>query len=142
MPARPLFVVALALLAACTGKGGDSDDGLPHIHIVSPADGSTVPTCLKVTVTVDNFEIVAPSTDTAPTSAQGVWDLVLNNNDNLMVPCEALECSLTLDGYDDGPLTVGAVLADTTYNRLTDASGGYVEDAASYTLAGDDVKCP
>lgn len=131
---------ALATLAACAGKAADSDDGLPHIRIVAPADGGTVPTCLNMTVEVDNFDIVPPADHPDNVDGQGHWHMKINDKP-LLIPCEDLTCAFDLDGFDDGPLDVVAVLADNTYVELTDAAGAPVADSAHYTLAGDDVRC-
>ncbi|MSP54943.1 MAG: hypothetical protein EXR69_04960 [Myxococcales bacterium] len=141
---RSLALTALlpVLLAiACAGKGPvDSDDGLPHIRIVTPLAGTSIGTCLRMTVEVDNYEVVPPPADAVLVDGQGHWQMVVND-EPLLIPCEALACSLTLDGHDDGPLTIRAVLADNNYVKLADEAGAYVEDTASYTLARDGVNC-
>lgn len=133
-------LVALPLLTACSGKAEDSDDGLPHIRIVSPADGATIPTCLDMKVEVDNFDIVSPADHPDNVDGEGHWHMKINEQP-LLIPCEGLTCAFDLDGFDDGPLDVVAVLADNTYVELTDADGAPVADGAHYTLAGDNVRC-
>lgn len=134
--------MTIAFSTACAGKNGgdDSDDGLPHIRIVTPLTGTAIGTCLRMTVEVDNYEIVPPPEDAVLVDGQGHWHMVVNE-EPLLIPCEALECSLTLDGHDDGPIAIAAVLADNNYVKLVDSTGAYVEDTASYTLAADGVNC-
>ncbi len=134
-------LVLLIFLVGCKPKTvGDSDDGLPHIRVISPASGSTIPTCLRMTVEVDNFEIVSPVDHQDLVDGQGHWQMQIDDLP-LLVPCEALECAFSIEGLDDGPVSVVAVLADNTYVPITDADGANVQDSVSYTLAGDGVVC-
>ncbi len=135
------------LLLACAGKGADDSsastcpEGQPCITITSPADGSTIPTCLDMTVRVTNLTIVSPADHDTPVDGEGHWQMEINERP-LLIPCEDLECRFTLDGFDDGPVSVVAVLADNTYVKLTDADGAFISDSGTYTLAGDGVVCP
>jgi hypothetical protein len=141
----PILRLPLALVlitaGACTAKpGGDSDDGLPHIRIQTPAPGATIPTCLDMVVEVDNFDIVPPADNPDNVDGQGHWHMQINEKP-LLIPCEELQCRFSLDGFDDGPISVVAVLADNTYVVLNDESGAPIADSAEYILAGDGFLC-
>jgi len=117
----------LLLLAACAGKGQ------PCITITAPADGATIPTCMNVTVAVENLSVVSPVEHSEEVDGEGHWNIVINAEPKNF-PCESLECSITLDGYDDGPISIEADLVSNT--------GVALIDTASYTLAGDGGVCP
>ena len=137
------FPLALVLLttAACTPKpGAESDDGLPHIRIQSPSAGATIPTCLDMVVEVDNLTVVAPADHPDNVEGEGHWHMQINEKP-LLIPCEDLQCSFSLEGFDDGALSVVAVLADNTYVVMNDESGAPIADSVEYTLAGDGVLC-
>jgi hypothetical protein len=91
-------------------------------------------------VEVDNFDIVPPADHPENVDGQGHWHMQINEKP-LLIPCEDLQCRFSLDGFDDGPISVVAVLADNTYVVLNDASGAPIADSAAYTLAGDGVLC-
>ncbi len=138
--------LALLLLAACAGKGvddsapSDCPAGQPCITITAPADGATIPTCMQVTVAVENVTVVSPVEHSEEVDGEGHWNIVINAEPKNF-PCESLECSITLDGYDDGDITIEADLVSNTGVAITDADGAAVLDSASYTLAGDGVVC-
>lgn len=142
------FVLPSLLLIACAGKGGDDSPvtfdcpaGQPCISIVTPASGSTIPTCLSMTVAVENFTVVSPVEHQEEVDGEGHWNIVINSEPKNF-PCEALDCSITLDGYADGELTVEADLVGNTGVAITDDDDAAILDSATYTLAADGVLCP
>lgn len=146
----PKFLVLPALLLiACRGKGGDDSaavsfdcpEGQPCISIVTPASGSTIPTCLTMTVAVENFTVVNPVEHPDEVDGEGHWNIVINAEPKNF-PCEALDCSITLDGYDDGELTIEADLVSNTGVAITDDEDVAILDSSTYTLAADGVLCP